>query len=360
MFSPRSIVNVCSGGVKYQLTSRMPLTAERSAGQRPPSAAVHDDEQQEEEEDARQPDLPAQVGEHVGEHGRSEDGEHEAERDAPLRQRGGPARPREREGFLGRVRVADDVDVDPRAGPADHLPDHRAFGQALPPRAPARAHHDLRHVQRARRVEEGVADVLADDLVVARAELADELPLALEQLRGRRREPVLRNHVDGDELAVHPLCHARGPPDQALAVGRPGQRHEHPLAGLPGLLDPVAPAVLLEALVHPVGEPGEGELAQRREVARPEVVGERGIDPLGRVDVASREPVAQRDRGQVDELELVCPAHDLVGDRLLLLDTGDLLDDVVQRLDVLDVERPDDRDPRLEQLLDVLPALLVA
>ena len=98
--------------MKYQLTSRMPLTAARSAGQRPPSAAVHDDEQQEEEQDARQADLPAQVGEHVGEHGRSEDGEHEAERDAPLRQRGGPARPREREGLLGRVRVADDVDVD--------------------------------------------------------------------------------------------------------------------------------------------------------------------------------------------------------------------------------------------------------
>ena len=38
MFSPSLIVNVYSGGVKYQLTSRKPLTAAASAGQRPPTA----------------------------------------------------------------------------------------------------------------------------------------------------------------------------------------------------------------------------------------------------------------------------------------------------------------------------------
>ena len=73
---------------------------------------------------------------------------------------------------------------------------------------------------------------------------------------------------------------------------------------------------------------------------------------------ASRLP--ERHRRQVDELELVGAADDLVGDRLALLDAGDLLDDVVQRLEVLDVQRRDDVDAGLEQLLDVLPALLVA
>ena len=52
-------------------------------------------------------------------------------------------------------------------------------------------------------------------------------------------------------------------------------------------------------------------------------------------------------------------AHDRVGDRLLLLDAGDPLDDVVHRLEVLDVERRDDVDAGVEELLDVLPALLV-
>ncbi len=216
------------------------------------------------------------------------------------------------------------------------------------------------HVERTRRVQECVADVLADDLVVARAELADQLALALEQLCGRRCEPVLRNDVDGDELAVHPLRHARRPPDQALSVGRAGERDEHSLARLPGLLDPVPFPILLEALVDAVGEPGERELAEGREVSGPEVVRERGVDPLGRVDVATSEPVAQSDRRQVDELELVGATDDGVGDGLLLLDAGDLLDDVVQRLEVLDVEGADDRDARVEQLLDVLPALLVS
>ena len=50
-------------------------------------------------------------------------------------------------------------------------------------------------------------------------------------------------------------------------------------------------AVFLETLVDPVGQPRECELPQGGEVAGPEVVGESGVDPLGRVDVAAREPV---------------------------------------------------------------------
>ena len=47
-------------------------------------------------------------------------------------------------------------------------------------------------------------------------------------------------------------------------------------------------------------------------------------------------------------------------DGLALLDAGDLLDHVVHRLEVLHVHRRDDVDPGGEDLLDVLPALLVA
>ena len=50
-------------------------------------------------------------------------------------------------------------------------------------------------------------------------------------------------------------------------------------------------------------------------------------------------------------------AHHLVGHRLLLLDAGDLGDDVVEALQVLDVDGGDDGDAGVEQLLDVLPAL---
>ena len=88
----------------------------------------------------------------------------------------------------------------------------------------------------------------------------------------------------------------------------------------------------------------------------PEVVGQRGVDALGCVDVAVGEPAPQRFRRDVDQLDLVGGAHDLVGHLLLLLDAGDLGDDVVEAFQVLDVDRRDHGDAGVEQLLDVLPA----
>ena len=81
--------------------------------------------------------------------------------------------------------------------------------------------HDLGRVQRARRVEERLADVGADDLVVGAAELLDELALLGEELSGRRGESVLRDDVDGDEVAVRALRHPGRAADEPLAVGEP-------------------------------------------------------------------------------------------------------------------------------------------
>ena len=140
--------------------------------------------------------------------------------------------------------------------------------------------------------------------------------------------------------------HARGPADDVVAAGRAGDRDHDPLARLPRTGDAVRLAVLLERLVDPVGDPHQRELAQRAEVALPEEVGERRVDLLGRVDVAVGHPPPERLRRHVDQLDLVGLAHDGVGDRLVLLDPRDLLDDVVHRLEVLHVHRGDDVDAR--------------
>ena len=166
--------------------------------------------------------------------------------------------------------------------------------------------------------------------------------------------------MHGDQVGVEALGHARRATHEPVAVRRPREGDQDPLARLPGLGDAVPDAVLGEALLDPVGDPEQRELAQRGQVAGAEVVAEGGVDALGRVDVAAREPRADRLDGEVDELQLVGAAHDLVRDRLSLRDAGDLLDHVVERLEMLDVEVGDDVDPRVEQLLDVLPALLVA
>ena len=63
-----------------------------------------------------------------------------------------------------------------------------------------------------------------------------------------------------------------GPPEQGLALGAAGQRDDDPLARLPRLVDAVRGAVALQPLVDPLGHPEQRQLAQRGEVADPEVV----------------------------------------------------------------------------------------
>ena len=164
-------------------------------------------------------------------------------------------------------------------------------------------------------------------------------------------QPVAAGDVHGQQVA------ARGPgrdagraADQRLALGAAGERDDDPLAGLPGRGDAVLFAVALQPLVDAVGQPEQGQLAQRGQVAGPEVVPQRGVDLVGRVDVAVRHPPAQRLGRHVDEFDLLGRPHDRVRHRLALRHAGDRLDDVVERLEVLDVDRADHVDAGLEQL----------
>ena len=78
------------------------------------------------------------------------------------------------------------------------------------------------------------------------------------------------------------------------------------------------------------------------------------------VDLALAEALEQLVGRQVHQLDLVGLLEHRVGHGLADDDAGDLRDDVVQALDVLDVERRVDVDAGVEQLVDVLPALRVA
>ena len=106
-----------------------------------------------------------------------------------------------------------------------------------------------------------------------------------------------------------------------------------------------------------IGKPQQRDFAQRGQVAGAKVVGQRRIDPLRRVDVAVGEPAPQRLRCDVDQLDLSCFSDDFVRHGFALFDAGDLGDDVVEALQVLDVERRDHGDPGVKQCFDVLPPL---
>ena len=116
----------------------------------------------------------------------------------------------------------------------------------------------------------------------------------------------------------------------------------------------------LQVRVDAVGRAPQGDLAERAQVgAREEALhGPLGLG--GDVDLALAQPLEQLARRQVDQLDRVGLVEDRVGHRLADLDAGDLGDDVVEALEVLDVERGVDVDAGVEQLLDVLPALGVS
>ena len=219
----------------------------------------------------------------------------------------------------GRRGVGDDVHVDVAGLADDGRADPRSGERRGQPSAPADADHELRGVHRPRELDESTRHVVADDLVVRAAERFHERAL-LGQGAGRRRaQTVLSRHVDGQQLASGRAGGDAGAAaDERLTFGPAGQRHDDPFARLPGALDPVLGPVQLECAVDLVREPQQREFTERGEVAEPEVVRQRGIDPLGGVDEARREPVAQRLRCEVDDLDLVGGADDGIRHRLAL------------------------------------------
>ena len=118
-------------------------------------------------------------------------------------------------------------------------------------------------------------------------------------------------------------------------------------------------AVKFQPFVDPVGEPQQRQFAQRREIAFAKIAGQGRIDLVGGVDVAVGHPAAQRMRAHVHEFDRIGLADHFVRHSLALAGAGDRFDDVVERFEVLNVDRGDDADAGVEEFLDVLPALFV-
>ena len=108
-------------------------------------------------------------------------------------------------------------------------------------------------------------------------------------------ETVGGDHVHGQQLRARGSLRQPGAPSQqGLALGAAGDGDHDALLGRPRVLDPVRAAVVVEGVVHPVGQPQQRELAQGGEVADPEVRRQRRVDLVGAVDVAVRHPPPER------------------------------------------------------------------
>ncbi len=331
----------------------------RERGQQSAEQGGDDGEEEEEQDVVGEPGAVL----HAGEQQREQDGRGDA--DQPAGDDPGPAEAGAagdgQAPALGDVVVGDDVDVQVGSGLAGHGGADAGAEDVLPGLAAAGAEHDLGGVDAAGELQQRGRDVVAYDVVEGAAEVLDEGALYGEFLGRGRGQPVAAGDVDGEDLAAGALGrHARGAADERTALGSAGEAHDDALARLPGGADVVLAAVLLEVLVDTVGDPQERQFAQRGEVAGAEVVGQGGVELVRLVYVAVGHAAAQRLGRHVDQLDLVGAADDLVGYGLPLPYAGYRLDDVAEGLQVLDVDRGDDVDARLEQFLDVLPALGVA
>ena len=288
--------------------------------------------------------------------GESHEGEQEARDPPPHRERSAQGGQSPRAG----LRVGDDVNID-----VARVPDHRrcrarTTEEARQHTSAAHPDDELGRVDAASEIDQRSRNLLTHDLVVGAAQRFGELLLSLEDAGVTLCETIRRGDMHGEQLsAARTAGDACPPAEQGLALASAGEGDDYPFAGIPGAVDALLRPVPPQRRVHLIGEPEQGQLAQRGEVAQTKVVAEGGIHSTGGVDHALAEPVTQGLGREVDQFDLVGASQDRVGDRLALYDTGDLAHDVVEGLDVLDVHCRDHVDAGSEDRLDVLPAFVV-
>ena len=113
---------------------------------------------------------------------------------------------------------------------------------------------------------------------------------------------------------------------------------ENALAGGPGPGNGARLHLGEQLLVDPLGGAAQRQLAKRGQVGRREEVLQRPLGLLGDVDLAFLEALDQIVGRQIDQLDGVGAIENRIRNGLAHADVGDLRDDVVQALDVLDVD----------------------
>lgn len=185
--------------------------------------------------------------------------------------------------------------VDGARAPSEPV-DDRAVDQLVPSGPLAGPHHDLGRVLRSGQIDQCGGDVVAEHPAVLAAELLQQ-PATLRHLLDPTVaigvEAGVGDDVHTDQLALGALGDARRATHEALGPRRRREGDHDPFAGLPRLRDVVAVAVRSQYVVDLAGDPQQRQLAQRREVPGAEVVPQRGVDLVRRVDVAVGHPAPQ-------------------------------------------------------------------
>jgi hypothetical protein len=218
----------------------------------------------------------------------------------------------------------------------------------------------LSGIDAASECQQSVGDIGADHLVVGASKVFHQRSLTGQMCGVATAEAVTTDNVHCEQIStLGPGRDARRPTNQGFALGTSGQRNNHPLTCFPLGADVVIGTVVIELLIDLAGHPEERQLTQGGEVADSEVVAQGGIDRLRRIDIAVHQPSPQRFRRHINQLNLLRLSNYGVRYSLLLPYASDLVDNIIERLEMLHVDCGDYRDPGIQQFLDVLPSLLV-
>ncbi len=257
--------------------------------------------------------------------------------------------------------AGDDLDAD-RSGATDQLMDDRAVQQLEPARARRLADNDLGDVVRLGVGNEIVGDApprngqrLGAELLGEAQAVGDAVALRLGEAMVARRLDVDRRPMRAETVGDAPRIAHEGERCRALA-----DADQETVACRPRTGDGMRAHIGEHLLVDALRRATQRQLAQRRQIAGLEIVLERALGLMRNVDLALVQALNEIAGGEVDKLDLVRLVQHAVRQRLAHADTGDLRDDVVEALDMLDVERRVDVDSGGDQLLDVEIALGVA
>ena len=142
---------------------------------------------------------------------------------------------------------------------------------------------------------------------------------------------------------------------------RAGRDADHQLVGRgPGAPDGLGFHVVQQLAVHFPGRDAERDFPKCDEIAALEEIRYRALGLFRDVDFAFVQTLEQLLERDVNHLEFVGAFEQGIGDGFLQADTGNLGDDVVLALEVLDVDRGVDVNTLLKQFLDVEIALGMA
>ena len=168
-------------------------------------------------------------------------------------------------------------------------------------------------------------------------------------------------HVENVPVPVQPAREAGTVAQQRIGVRAPRTHADHDLIRAHAFAGGVLPlpGLFAEPGIELGGDFPERQLAELLQIAVLEEVRKCRIDPFFGVDASGADTLAQVVDRNVDVDDLVGPGYDPVRNPLPDFDGGGFLNDLVETLKVLDVQRRNHMDSGIEQLFDILIALRV-